>query len=222
MDENGSNPWSINETLPPWWGLVGVGQKFDGEAGIVCIKGDASTHTPDACVAPVAILGLSFDVIVVASCVVLGLYPDLQQRDVRHFRPGTWRLDGLSSWNPEAGWTCVLEPGGWLNFCPKPDGCVDLQGDLLVYLFYWKSPPSSRLKDGTRRVRFVTWSIGMHHIPPSVERLLVNFSQEIAGLSYVPRDSIAGSWDLTEPLYCFRTRQCCWDPKAVFGARRLP
>ncbi|KAG2288505.1 hypothetical protein Bca52824_048109 [Brassica carinata] len=138
------------------------------------------------------------------------------------FRPGTWRLDGLSSWNPEAGWTCVLEPGGWLNFCPKPDGCVDLQGDLLVYLFYWKSPPSSRLKDGTRRVRFVTWSIGMHHIPPSVERLLVNFSQEIAGLSYVPRDSIAGSWDLTEPLYCFRTRQCCWDPKAVFGARRLP
>ncbi|WZZ51105.1 hypothetical protein YC2023_051212 [Brassica napus] len=86
------------------------------------------------------------------------------------FRPGTWRLDGLSSWNPEAGWTCVLEPGGWLNFCPKPDGCVDLQGDLLVYLFYWKSPPSSRLKDGTRRVRFVTWSIGMHHIPPSVER----------------------------------------------------
>ncbi|KAF3530076.1 hypothetical protein DY000_02040900 [Brassica cretica] len=41
-----------DETLPPWWGLVGVGQKFDGEAGNVCIKGDASAHTPDACASP--------------------------------------------------------------------------------------------------------------------------------------------------------------------------
>ncbi|WZZ53807.1 hypothetical protein YC2023_053914 [Brassica napus] len=44
---------------PPWWGLVGVGRRFDGEAGNVCIKGDASAHTLDACAAPVAILGLS-------------------------------------------------------------------------------------------------------------------------------------------------------------------
>ncbi|KAF3508394.1 hypothetical protein F2Q69_00006047 [Brassica cretica] len=48
-----------DETFPPWWGLVGVGRKLDGEAGNVCIKGDASTHTPDACATPVAILGLS-------------------------------------------------------------------------------------------------------------------------------------------------------------------
>ncbi|KAF3551724.1 hypothetical protein DY000_02006725 [Brassica cretica] len=48
-----------DETLPQWWGLVGVGRKFDGEAGNVCIKGDASAHTPDACAAPVSILGLS-------------------------------------------------------------------------------------------------------------------------------------------------------------------
>ncbi|KAH0854301.1 LOW QUALITY PROTEIN: hypothetical protein HID58_083944, partial [Brassica napus] len=41
-----------DETLPPWWGLVGVGRNFDGEAGIVCIKGDASAHTSDACAAP--------------------------------------------------------------------------------------------------------------------------------------------------------------------------
>ncbi|KAH0868804.1 hypothetical protein HID58_075826 [Brassica napus] len=34
---------------PPWWGLVGVGRRFDGEARNVCIKGDASAHTPDAC-----------------------------------------------------------------------------------------------------------------------------------------------------------------------------
>ena len=46
-------------TFPPWWGLVGVGRKFDGEAGNVCIKGDASAHTPDPCAAPVAVLGLS-------------------------------------------------------------------------------------------------------------------------------------------------------------------
>ncbi|KAH0867648.1 hypothetical protein HID58_074670 [Brassica napus] len=38
-----------DETLPPWLGLVGVGRKFDGDAGNVCIKGDASSHTPDAC-----------------------------------------------------------------------------------------------------------------------------------------------------------------------------
>ncbi|KAL0678072.1 hypothetical protein Bca4012_006053 [Brassica carinata] len=48
-----------DETFPPWWGLVGVGRKFDGEAGNVCIKGDASAHTPDPCAAPVAVLGLS-------------------------------------------------------------------------------------------------------------------------------------------------------------------
>ncbi|KAF3505586.1 hypothetical protein F2Q69_00005989 [Brassica cretica] len=48
-----------DETLPQWWGLVGVGRNFDGEAGNVCIKGDASAHTPDACAAPVSILGLS-------------------------------------------------------------------------------------------------------------------------------------------------------------------
>ncbi|KAF2556135.1 hypothetical protein F2Q68_00015246 [Brassica cretica] len=48
-----------DETLPPWWGLVGVGRKLDGEAGNVCIMGDASSHTPDTCAASVAILGLS-------------------------------------------------------------------------------------------------------------------------------------------------------------------
>ncbi|KAF2615532.1 hypothetical protein F2Q70_00011692 [Brassica cretica] len=53
------NQSSSDETLPPWWGLVGVGRKFDGEAGNVCIKGDASAHTSDACAAPVAMLGLS-------------------------------------------------------------------------------------------------------------------------------------------------------------------
>ncbi|KAH0893182.1 hypothetical protein HID58_055611, partial [Brassica napus] len=46
-----------DKTLPPWWGLVRVGRKFDGEAGNVCI--DASAHTPDASAAPVAILSLS-------------------------------------------------------------------------------------------------------------------------------------------------------------------
>ncbi|KAF3541350.1 hypothetical protein F2Q69_00024240 [Brassica cretica] len=48
-----------DEMLPPWWGLVEVGRRFDGEARSVCIKGDASAHTPDAYAARVAILGLS-------------------------------------------------------------------------------------------------------------------------------------------------------------------
>ncbi|KAF3510437.1 hypothetical protein F2Q69_00007742 [Brassica cretica] len=47
-----------DEMLPPWWGLVRVGRRFDGEVGSVCIKGDASAHTPDAYTATVAILGL--------------------------------------------------------------------------------------------------------------------------------------------------------------------
>ena len=34
------------------------------------------------------------------------------------FRPGTWRLDGLSSCNPEAGWTFILEPEGWMDSRP--------------------------------------------------------------------------------------------------------
>ncbi|KAF3567203.1 hypothetical protein DY000_02017319 [Brassica cretica] len=36
-----------------------VGRKFDGEAGNIGIKGDASDHTSGACAASVAILGLS-------------------------------------------------------------------------------------------------------------------------------------------------------------------
>ncbi|KAF2535233.1 hypothetical protein F2Q68_00021231 [Brassica cretica] len=53
--------WAIKlpyEMLPPWLGLAGVGRKLDGEVGNVCIKGDASSHTPDTCAASVAILGL--------------------------------------------------------------------------------------------------------------------------------------------------------------------
>ncbi|KAH0898839.1 hypothetical protein HID58_048407 [Brassica napus] len=34
------------------------------------------------------------------------------------FCPRTRRLDGLSSWNPEAGCTFVVEPGAWTDFRP--------------------------------------------------------------------------------------------------------
>ncbi|KAF3514014.1 hypothetical protein F2Q69_00006306 [Brassica cretica] len=143
----GPSKCSEDKTLPPWWGLVGVGRKFDGEAGNVCI--DASAHTPDASAAPVAILSLSSGMtsVSVASCVISGLYPDLRQRDVRHVRlalnyvilqsapgdfeihpyetHGSWmrffinrRLYGLSSRNAETGWIFVQKPGGWMDFCP--------------------------------------------------------------------------------------------------------
>ncbi|KAF3580158.1 hypothetical protein DY000_02031510 [Brassica cretica] len=42
----------LDETFLPWWGLVGIRRKFDGEAGNVCVKGDASAHAADACAAP--------------------------------------------------------------------------------------------------------------------------------------------------------------------------
>ncbi|KAH0884126.1 LOW QUALITY PROTEIN: hypothetical protein HID58_060222 [Brassica napus] len=96
------------------------------------------------------------------------------------------RLYRLSSRNPEAGWTLVKEPVACMDLSPgtlrifvrEPDGCVDLQGDLPVYLFDSKSSSSGRLsliarlfgavsffasssyplgslKDGTRCVRLV-------------------------------------------------------------------
>ena len=42
------------------------------------------------------------------------------------YRPGTRRLDGLSSWNPEAGWTIVLEPIGWMDYRPRTRRLVGL------------------------------------------------------------------------------------------------
>ncbi|KAL0854205.1 hypothetical protein Bca101_059357 [Brassica carinata] len=60
----------------------------------------------------------------------------------------------------------------------------------------------------------------MHHIPPSVDMLFTNFSQEIAGLSSGPWSSITGSWDRTELRYCFGTRRCRWDPEVVPGTWR--
>ncbi|KAF3500990.1 hypothetical protein F2Q69_00042235 [Brassica cretica] len=128
--------------------------------------------------------------------------------DWMHFHPETRRLDGLSSRNPEVEWTFVLEPRGWMDF----------QGNLLVYLFDSKSPPSvssnassiylwGDLKTEPDVLGSWAWSIGMHHIPPSVDKLLVIFSQEIACLFDGHGDSIAGSWDLTEPWFCFITQR---------------
>ena len=55
--------------------------------------------------------------------------------------------------------------------------------------------------------------LGVRHTPPYVGRLLVDFFQEIAGLSYGTGDLIAGSLRRTNPRYCFRTQRCCWDPE---------
>ncbi|KAH0853117.1 LOW QUALITY PROTEIN: hypothetical protein HID58_093446, partial [Brassica napus] len=63
------------------------------------------------------------------------------------------RLYRLSSRNPEAGWTLVKEPVAFMDLSPgtlrifvrEPDGCMDLQGDLPIYLFDSKSSSSGRL-----------------------------------------------------------------------------
>ncbi|KAF3590493.1 hypothetical protein DY000_02021839 [Brassica cretica] len=122
-----------------------IGQKFDGEAGNICIKGDASAHTPDACAAPdpgilrgrilarlrirgirrfnktqrlkLRIFMLDSAGLACASCACKscnGL--SFRSRTLGHVVCGTQRLDGLSSWNPEAGWTFIMEPEGWMDF----------------------------------------------------------------------------------------------------------
>ncbi|WZZ70840.1 hypothetical protein YC2023_082210 [Brassica napus] len=151
-----------DEMLPPWWGLVEVGQKFDGEAGNVCIKGDASAHTPDACAAPVAILGLSLRT---------GLYPDFDRGDVQY--------------------VCLVVP------MPNKEGGTIKSENLEIH-------PSE------------THGLWMRQIPPSVDGLLVNFSQEIACLSNGPRDSIAGFWDRTEP-WSFGNPEVPLDPEVILS-----
>ncbi|KAH0859063.1 LOW QUALITY PROTEIN: hypothetical protein HID58_087324, partial [Brassica napus] len=98
-----------------------------------------------------------------------------------NYRPRTRRLDGLSSWNPKAGWTIFLEHGGW-----NPMIVWTFRETFsYIYLFLTRSrlhrkclplsKPGSvfqcvvqlqlgRLKDGT-----ICVSIGMHHIPPSLD-----------------------------------------------------
>ncbi|KAH0898850.1 LOW QUALITY PROTEIN: hypothetical protein HID58_048418, partial [Brassica napus] len=198
-----------DKMLPPCWGLVGVGRRFDGEAGIVCIKGDASAHTPYAYAALVAILGLSSGRTSDPGILRGRILVRLMIRGMRSFnktqRPklrilmldpaglalvsmpnredgtakvghnrcwddlascfhGTrrtlgmlfqnmkihpskthgswmrffinWRLYGLSSRNhdaeltfvpnPEAGWTIILEPGGWFDYRPGTQRLVGL------------------------------------------------------------------------------------------------
>ncbi|KAH0898753.1 hypothetical protein HID58_048321, partial [Brassica napus] len=238
-----------DETLPPWWELVGVGRKQDISLHFLRLSG--SMNREEECMgqdpgilrgrilARLRIRGMIrvelLDMLFVSApggwlqsmlgwpCVVLfwnmedhgHVFPE----GCMDFRPGTRRLDRLSSRNPEAGRNFVLELKCRMDFHPgtcrlERDGCVDLQEDLLVYLFDSKSPLSGRLYvfryqnlgASSNASSSYPWEdlqtetdvLGMHHIPLSVDGLLVNFSQEIGGLSYGPGDSIAGSWDSTE------------------------
>ncbi|KAL0713156.1 hypothetical protein Bca4012_020134 [Brassica carinata] len=90
------------------------------------------------------------------------------------------------------------ELGGWMHFRSRTQrDCMD----LLVYLVDLKSPLSGRLS--------------------LIARLFVDFSQEIAGLSYGPGDPIDPEVSLG-PGDVVGTRRCSWDPEAVSEARRLP
>ena len=54
------------------------------------------------------------------------------------FHPGTRRLDGLSSRNPEAGWTFVQEPGGWMDYRPGTRRLVELLSRNLMVVWTFK------------------------------------------------------------------------------------
>ncbi|KAF3508387.1 hypothetical protein F2Q69_00006049 [Brassica cretica] len=78
------------------------------------------------------------------------------------FRPGTRRQDGLSSWNPEAGQTFVLDPGGWMDSCPgtrRLDGLSSWNPEAgwtcVLEIGGWLNFCPGRLTDRTRCVRFV-------------------------------------------------------------------
>ena len=69
------------------------------------------------------------------------------------FRLGTRRLDGLSSRNPEAGWTFVLEPGGRMDFRPGTRRLVELLSRNLMVVWtlsYISSTPSRLRREDSR------------------------------------------------------------------------
>ncbi|KAH0942685.1 LOW QUALITY PROTEIN: hypothetical protein HID58_002322 [Brassica napus] len=206
--------------------MAGVGRKFDGEAGNIGIKGDASDHTPGACAASVAILGLSSGRAIWFHESCGGVYGSIPRNSERENlseakdqedKEGTVSMfvlvpgDNLvDSWyrivsmpNKEGGnigrtlplilghsQLCstaicpsevarinvgmtmrqdprhALPKSGGLEidlsethrfediFVREPDGCVDLQGDLPVYLFDLKSSSSGRLS-------LIAWLFGV-------------------------------------------------------------
>ncbi|KAF3608681.1 hypothetical protein DY000_02049582 [Brassica cretica] len=244
-----------------------VGRKSDGEAWNIGIKGDASDHTPGACAASVAILGLSsgralwfhescgrvygsvprnserenlgeakdqedeeavmdfreglhagllvafsildalsgVDVVAVASCLVSGLYLDFCHNqcwdNLELCSHGIRRILGMLSQNlkvernPEAGWTVVKES----------IGCVNLQGDLLVYPFDSKS---SSLGRPLLIPRWILGSNGTVILLQNPEMLLGP-----EGHFWSPEAAL-------DPKVAFRTRRLSKDPKVISGVRR--
>ncbi|KAF3511678.1 hypothetical protein F2Q69_00005875 [Brassica cretica] len=163
-----------DETFPPWWGLVGVGRKLDGEAGndfsLPFLRLSSSMNHVEECMGPdpgilrgrilarlrirgmrrfnktrrpkLRTLMLDSAGIACASWACIScnehsfmsscrgtfsmflLVPGDNLVDYGYRR--NQRLDGLLSWNPEAGWTIVLEPGGWLDYRPGTRRLVGL------------------------------------------------------------------------------------------------
>ncbi|KAF3543280.1 hypothetical protein DY000_02007108 [Brassica cretica] len=65
-----------------------------------------------------------------------------------------WRLYGFSSRNPEAGWTLVLEPGGWTDFLPgtrRLDGLSSWNPEA-GWTFVLEPGGWMDLRPGTRRM----------------------------------------------------------------------
>ncbi|KAF2577196.1 hypothetical protein F2Q68_00004634 [Brassica cretica] len=165
-------------------------------------------------------------------CVVLSWNPEdsvhagwtfvLEPRGWMIFRPETQRLDGPSSWNPEAGRNFVLEPGGWMDFRPRTrrlDGlaswnsevgfleqCLPLSKPRSVFQCVVQLP-LGRLTDGTRCVRFNSCIMGSNGTVALFQDPEMLLGPE--GRFWSPEAAL-------DPEVTFRTRRFSKDPKVIW------
>ncbi|KAF2562735.1 hypothetical protein F2Q70_00016792 [Brassica cretica] len=111
-----------------------------------------------------------------------------------------WRLYGLSSRNPEAGWTLVKEPVACMELSP---GTLRIFG--AVSSFASSSYPLGSLKDGTRCVRLL--NLGILGSYGTV--VLLQNSEMLLG----PQGRFWSPEAALDPEIAFRTRRLSEDPE---------
>ncbi|KAF3504447.1 hypothetical protein F2Q69_00043066 [Brassica cretica] len=134
------------------------------------------------------------------------------------FCPGTWRLDGLSSWNPEARWTFVLEPGGWMDFRVMLSSAP--VSKLLLIVCDIALCPRRRVSHSTS-LRLGSIDINS---PKKGPWTFVSGPEAV----YNPKMSCGNSKVLLSILRSYLDQEVMWesggsslDPEILFGTRRL-